>query len=80
MDFLFAGEDSDVHFMICTGDGDEERKAQIPVGGKKKHLQLWLMGSVNCVVHSVCVRSHLRGDYEMRRVVESEQLEKTNCV
>lgn len=35
-----------------------------------KRLQLQLMNSVNCVADSVCVRSHLRGDYEVQRVVE----------
>lgn len=35
-----------------------------------EHLQLHLMNSVNCVADRVCVRSHLRGDYEIQRVVE----------
>lgn len=36
-----------------------------------KHLQLQLLNSVNCVADRVCVRSHLRRDYEIQRVVES---------
>lgn len=35
-----------------------------------KHLQLQLMNSVNYVADRVCVQSHLRGDYEIQRVVE----------
>lgn len=35
-----------------------------------KHLQLQLMNPVNYVADRVCVQSHLRGDYEMQRVVE----------
>lgn len=45
---------------------DENCKIEILV----KHLQLQLMNSVNCVANRVCVRSHLRRDYEIQRVVE----------
>lgn len=41
-----------------------------------KQLQLQLMNSVNCMVDSVSVQSHLRGDYELQQVVELKQLEK----
>lgn len=53
-------------------ESDNKCKIEILV----KHLQLRLMNSVNCVADRVCVRSHLRGDYEMQRVVEFKQLEK----
>lgn len=35
-----------------------------------KHLQLQLINPVNYIADRVCVQSHLRGDYEMQRVVE----------
>lgn len=45
---------------------DNKCKIVVPV----KHLQLQHMNSVNCAAGRVCVRSHLRGDYEIQRVVE----------
>lgn len=47
-------------------ESDNECKIEIQV----KHLQLQQMNSVNYVADRVCVRSHLRGDYEIQRVAE----------
>lgn len=50
---------------VCERSGN---KCKIEIIGK--HLQLQLMISVNSVADSVFFLSHLRGDYEMQRVVE----------
>lgn len=77
-----------VHVLICTEITSQhaarskallerselDNKCKIVV--LVKHLQLQLMNSVNCVADRVCVRPHLRGNYEIQRVVELLQLEK----
>lgn len=52
--------------ILERSESDDGYKIEILV----KHLQLQLMNSVNCVADRVCVRTHLRGDYEIQQVVE----------
>ncbi len=71
-----------MHFLICMeimsqhGVGSKAHLERSELDNKckieilVKHLQLQLMNSVNCVADRVCVRSHLRGDYEIQQVVE----------
>lgn len=56
----------DLKHIWNRSESDNKCKIEIQV----KHLQLQQMNSVNYVADRVCVRSHLRGDYEIQRVVE----------
>lgn len=71
-----------MHFLICMeimsqqGAGSKALLEKLEIDNKckidilVKHLQLQLMNSVNCVAERFCIQSHLRGNYEIQRVVE----------